>query len=347
MINLATKYSKDILEAYSKGSYIAGHVTDEFDFVGVRSISIYTPKTVELQDYTRSGANRYGDPTELQDDIQELEMKQDKGFAITIDKGNNQDQMMTKNAARMLVLQTKEQVTPYVDKYAFSVFSKGAGTKKGMAAPPEKTDIVGAILDAGTYLDNALVPDDNRVVYLPASSYNKLRQSSEFLNLEGIGTKAVAKGEVGEIASMKVIKVPDSYMPKDVYFLVTHTRSVMQPFKIKDTKLHEDPPGISGALLEGRNYFDAFVLGARANGVYAAVKADKIVAKPTITITSGKATIAGTGTRSFYTLDGSDPRYSKNAQQYAAPVALEPGQVIRAYSDSDDMFCSEVVEAKR
>ena len=35
------------------------------------------------------------------------------------------------------------------------------------------------------------------------------------------------------------------------------------PYKIADAKVHEDPVGVSGALIEGRHYYDAYVLGAK------------------------------------------------------------------------------------
>lgn len=346
MINLASKYGNKIVEVFTKNSYVAGNVSDDYDFAGVRSISIYTPQTVEISDYQREGSSRYGTPVEMQDSVQEIEMTQDKGYAITIDKGNNLDQMMVKNAAKMLNLQVKEQVTPFVDRYAFAQFAKLAGIKKGISTAPTKTDIVEKILEAGAELDERLVPDEGRVVYLPAQHYNKLRLSTEFMNLENVGTKAVARGEVGEVGGMKVIKVPSSYMPEGVYFLVTHTRSVLLPFKIKDTKVHQDPPGISGALLEGRNYFDAFVLGTRADGVYVALDAALVLAAPTVAISGGNATVTGTGDTIHYTLDGSDPRYSRSAKLYTGAVAVAAGQTIKAYAAAAGKYCSAVAEKK-
>ena len=104
-------------EKFTKESYVAGNASTEYDFAGVKSISIYTPQTVDLNDYKREGQNRFGTPGELQDTVQEVELSQDKGFSITIDRGNNEDQMKAKNAAKMLNAQIKEQVVPFMDKY--------------------------------------------------------------------------------------------------------------------------------------------------------------------------------------------------------------------------------------
>ena len=108
---------------------------------------------------------------------------------------------------------------------------------------------------------------------------------------------------------MNVVRVPKSYLPEDVYFLVAHKDAVLMPYKIADAKVHEDPVGVSGALIEGRHYYDAYVLGAKCGGVYALVDEDCRSSAPTIS--QGKITAFG---KVRYTLDGSDPRYSDSAK---------------------------------
>lgn len=345
-INLATKYSDKIAQVYTTGSYIAGKTSSEWDFSGVKSIKIYTPQTVALNDYTRSGANRYGTPVEMQDTIQEMTMSQDKSFALTIDKGNQGEQMLIKNAGKMLKLQINERVVPTVDKYAFSRFIALAGKVAGLSAKPTKNTIVSAIADAGTHMDDNLVPEGSRYLYITSEMYNALRLSDEFLKLELLGTKAVEKGVVGEVMGFKVVKVPKGYLPDDAYFLAIHKNSVLVPYKIRDAKVHEDPPGISGALLEGRNNYDAFIIGTRAQGVYAAVLGSNVTADPTITISSNSATIASTtsGAVIHYTLDGSDPRFSDTATVYTSTVSVTSGQTVRAYALAEGKFTSAVAE---
>ena len=77
-----------------------------------------------------------------------------------------------------------------------------------------------------------------------------------------------AKGEVGTYDNMTVIKVPKSRMPDGVNFIIAHRNAATAPVKMSETKIHQDPPGISGALLEGREYYDCFVFNAKKNGVY-------------------------------------------------------------------------------
>lgn len=78
---------------------------------------------------------------------------------------------------------------------------------------------------------------------------------------------------------MNVVRVPKSYLPEGVYFLVAHKDAVLMPYKIADAKVHEDPVGVSGALIEGRHYYDAYVLGAKCGGVYALVATGLVSAK--------------------------------------------------------------------
>ena len=126
-INLATKYSDEIASTFSRGSFVKGKTATTFDLTGVKTLKVYTPVTVDEVDYVREGANRYGSPTEMQDTVQELTMTQDKAFTLTIDKGNNLDQNLTKRAADMLRLQLKEKSAPAADKYALARFAIMAG----------------------------------------------------------------------------------------------------------------------------------------------------------------------------------------------------------------------------
>ena len=113
------------------------------------------------------------------------------------------------------------------------------------------------------------------------------------------------------------------------------------PYKIADAKVHEDPVGVSGALIEGRHYYDAYVLGAKCGGVYALVAKGAVSAAPAIAAKK----ITGSGTLR-YTLDGSDPRYSDSAKDYVSNTELtaDTGCKIRAYAVEDGKYPSPVAE---
>ncbi len=342
-VNLATKYSSQIAEVFTAGSFVKGKTSESFDLTGVKTLKVYTPITVPEVDYTREGMSRYGKVTEMQDVVQELKMTQDKAFTLTIDKGNNLDQNMTKKAADMLRLQINEQSTPAADKYALRRFAMMAGRIETTDHAPTKDTIVELISNGAQALDDALVPDGDRYVYVTSEIYKMIRLSPEYTGLEGLGVKSVAKGVAGEIAGLSIVRVPKSYMPEGCYFLITHKNAVLMPYKISDAKVHNDPVGVSGALIEGRHYYDAFVLGAKSNGVYALVESGRKLAAPTIAaVSGGKVTLTTAGSDEIrYTVDGTDPRYSDSAKVYTGSFEGKTSDV-RASATAQNKFSSDV-----
>ena len=50
--------------------------------------------------------------------------------------------------------------------------------------------------------------------------------------------------------------------------MIAHPVATVAPTKLEDYKAHQDPPGISGELVEGRICYDAFVLENKAKAIY-------------------------------------------------------------------------------
>ena len=345
-INYAGAFSPKVAECFVKQSLTDSAAGKDYTFAGTKTVKVYTIDTVPLNDYSRTGTNRYGTPVELGDTVQELIMGDDKSFTMTIDKGNQADQMNVKGAARAMKRQTEQVVVPYIDKYRFDKWIRGAGIVAGLSAAPAKDTVVELIFDAGAEMDNRLVPVAGRTLFIPNSYYKLLALSDQFIGVDKLGERALSKGVVGEIDGMTVKRVPDSYFPEGAYFLVKWKGSTADPVKLQDAKIHKDPPGLSGNLLEGRIYHDSFVLGAKADGIYAAVDAGKVAAAPSISISGGKATIScSTGSAVIrYTTDGSDPRYSAAAQVYTAAADAPSGTVVRAYAAAEGGLPSAVAE---
>ena len=344
-INLADKYSSQIRTAYVKESLVAGHLNDEYDFTGVKTVKIVTPTTVPMNNYKRVGTNRYGNPTEMQDTVQEMTMTQDKSFALTIDKGNNADQMNIKGAGKMLKLQLAERAVPEYDKYCLGVMTEKAGFLVGDTTPLSKSNIVDRISAASARLDDMEVPSDGRTLWITANGHKMLRQSEEFLAVDKLAEQSLAKGVVGTFDNMTVIKVPASRWPENVNFIIAHKKAVTAPVKLSETKIHQDPPGISGHLLEGREYYDCFVIAVKANGIYAEIDTGegKAVqcAAPVISST-GALTCETTGAEIWYTTDGSDPRYSAAAYRGSSAGNIA-GTTVKAYAKKNGMYPSELV----
>lgn len=264
-INLAEKYETQLIQQYNRSSIIQGKVSTQFSFEGVKTIHIYSLITQPLGDYTRSGSARYGTPTELQDDKQELTMTQDKAFTFTIDKGNLKDQMNIKRTGVATRQEIAEQVVPYFDKYAIKTWADGADTLSLSAAPT--TDTVSQMfIDARTnWVNNNIPLDSNNFCYVPTSVYALLLKNPDFIRADSLNKNILLNGEVGKIYGWRITEVPDPYMPTGVSALFTRKEKVLAPVKINELKTHDNPPGISGVLVEGRYYGDAFVLKTLVN----------------------------------------------------------------------------------
>lgn len=266
-INLATKYSDKVADKFYQESLIAGKSSRAYSWDGVKSVLVQTITSVEPGDYSREGTSRYGTPTEVQDTQQVLTLTQDKSVSLTIDKGNNTEQMQIKAAGKVLQVELREQFIPMIDKYAFSEWIKGAGTTSTDGALT-KANIVEKIFAANASFINNSVPFTDSYLYIPSTQYSKVRLSPEFVGVDALAEKVLTKGVVGEIAGFKVVPVPDDYFTVGVNFLVCNANSVLAPVKLEDATIKQDPPGISGHLLEIRKIYDAFVLKAKEKGVY-------------------------------------------------------------------------------
>lgn len=342
-------YTMDIHRDCIKNSLVAPHLTTKYKFEGAKGVIIEEPQTVEMQDYTRTGTHRYGTPTEVQYYAQEMIMGQDKSFSLTIDKGNQKDRSAKAYGAEVMRKQVVERAIPMQDAHSLYVLAHKAGTIVGNATALEKGNVVERIFDAGVALDDAEFPTEDRTLFVSSNVYKLIKLSEEFSKVDKLAEKSLTKGLVGYLDNMKVIKVPKKRWPANVNFILVHKSAGTAPTKIKDAKMYLDAPGISGYLLEGRNYFDCFVIGHRCEGVYAEINTASgkgtIVAAPTIAATTAKLTSTTSGASFKYTLDGSDPRYSKTAIEGAGPATSPAaGTVVKAYAYLASAFDSAVTE---
>lgn len=354
VINYAEKYAGKIAECFTRDSFIKNNTLGTLDFSGGKTVRVTMLNTVPEVDYSRSGLSRYGTPTDVTDTIHEYTMTQDKAFNGIVDKGDASDQAISGKAGAWLRAQMREQCTPAADRYAFSQIAK-FGHCGTVAAALDKTNVLDAVASSGAYMDEHLVPDDGRILYTPPDVYNAILLSDEFIRLDTLGSKSVSRGESGTLFGMKVIKVPSSILPKQVKFIAQLKSAVTMPYKLSETKVHTDPPGISGALIEGRHYYDCFVLGNKADGVYVCTEAANKQANVSATTASGKVTLASAGAFAIhYTVDGGDPRFAREddgrnhgRRVYTAAFDAPPGTLVRAVAyGAEGKFTSDVLTYK-
>ena len=264
--DFAVKYAAQVDERFTLASLTECAVNQEYDFVGVKTVRVYHVATADMNDYASAGLSRYGTPVELQASVQELTVERDRSFTFTIDKRGALDTMGALAAGRALARQIDEKVIPEVDRYRLGVMAASAG-KTETGALTDSTAYP-AFLDATLYLAEKNVPPEQRVAFVSPAFYKAIKLDAGFVRSGDIAQELLVRGQVGMIDGVSVVLTPASYLPDGVQFLVTHPSVTVGAQKLAEYKVHDNPPGLNGWLVEGRVCYDAFVLGSRADGIY-------------------------------------------------------------------------------
>lgn len=265
-INYASKYAQKIDERFSREALTGAAVNNDYDFVGTKTVNVYSVPTAKMNDYTRTGSSRYGTPEELENTVQELTLSKDRSFTFTIDRGNYSDTQMSNAAGAALQRQLREVVIPEIDAYRFAKICEGAGTTaEGEITSDNAYD---AFLDGTTALIDNKVPQAGCAAFVSSTFYKCIKEDSSFIKNGDMSQEMLVKGQVGTIDGIPIIAVPKSYLPEGVNFIITNQSATTAPVKLSEYKIHDNPPGINGWLIEGRVYYDAFVLNNKKPAIY-------------------------------------------------------------------------------
>lgn len=265
-IDYAKKYTNVIDERFAAESKSHLLVNQDFDFVGAKTVKVYEVSTAPMNDYTRSGSNRYGTAEELDATTQEMTMTQDRSFTFSIDKMNEDETMGALEAGKALARQLREIAIPEVDKYRYAKIAINAETKK--TGTLTKENVYDMITTATEELDELLIPEVGRKLVVTPKTYKLMKQSKDIVLDTEIGQEMRIKGVIAIYDNMEVIRIPASYLPAETGFMVTNDKACTAPVKLAEYKIHDNVPGISGKLVEGRIYYDAFVLKNRKKYIY-------------------------------------------------------------------------------
>ena len=271
-INLVTKYQPYVDEIFTKESKKSLLTNQDYDWTGAHTIKVYKITTSEMQDYKRNPVagftgSRYGEIKDLDATTEEMTLKKDRSFTFVIDKLDNEETAGQLAAASALARQQRQVVIPEVDTYTYGVMATGAGTKPAAVTLTDE-NIYTEILKAGTALDNADVPEDNRQLVVTPDIYQLMKRCKDIVMETNIGNDLRIRGVIANLDGANVIKVPAARLPKNFGFMLAHPVATVAPTKLEDYKIHQDPPGISGSLVEGRICYDAFVLENKAKAIY-------------------------------------------------------------------------------
>lgn len=264
-INLASKFESKTSELLKLRRKTKGMVNQDWSWDGVNAINVYTLTDPTMGNYNPNGANRYGDPTEVEDTIQTWTLTRDRSWTKTIDKKNYQDQMMVKKPGKYLAQATKNVLVPEMDTYILqTIATAGAVANRDDIVSDAATDANNAwtnFLAINADITNNEVPTEGRVAGMTPAYYNFLKQGGFVLASEDFA-KSRHSGEYGTVDGVTVEIIPSNRMPSTsgaIDLLITHPMATVAPEKLVDYTLHKNPPGISGDLLEYRHRYDAFV----------------------------------------------------------------------------------------
>lgn len=267
--NLATKYSQNVDERFTRESQISLALNNDYDFKGDKTVVVYSIPVVPMGDYTRSGKDRYGTPTDLSRNKQTLTVTRDRAFTFIIDAGDKIQSEMVSDAGKALSRQLRECVVPEFDTYCFkklATAAQDAGNYDSTALT--KQNAYEYFLKGMEKLGDNNTPDKGRVAYCTYKFANLLKQDSAFMKYSDMSQDMILKGVIGEVDGCKIVKVPSSRLPAGAAFLITHSIAATAPKQLEEYRIHDNPPGISGWLVEGRFIYDCFVLNEKVNAIY-------------------------------------------------------------------------------
>ena len=278
MINLVSKFSPLVDERFEVESKTSLVVNKDYDFIGTHSIKIYTVDTAEMNDYGRNATmgtgenqvlSRYGVIKDLSTQIQEVSMEKDRSFTFVVDKEDQDETLQALNAGSALARQLREVVIPEVDTYTYKKMADNAGhTEYGKTIT--KLNAYTELTDATEYMDEKKVPAEGRVVIATPKFVKFLKQDENAVLDTEIGENMRIKGVIANMDGMFIQKVVSSLLPTGLNFMVAHKIATTQAIKLAEYKVHtgDSVPFVSGALVEGRIYYTAFVRNNKKDAIY-------------------------------------------------------------------------------
>ena len=116
------------------------------------------------------------------------------------------------------------------------------------------------------------IPVEGRVAFVSPEYYKQIKLDKNFTQSGDKAYDIAVNGAVGKVDKTAIIVTPTDYLPTGIHFIITRPMAMTAPIKIADYKTHENPQGINGWLVEGRIYYDAFVLNNKKNAIYVSKK---------------------------------------------------------------------------
>jgi hypothetical protein len=271
-IDLTAKYLRYTDERFTEESRRALVTNDNFSWDGAQSVKIYTISTAPMNDYGREQSeagnwSRYGAVMGLDAVTQTMVLSQDRSFTFALDKLDMDETGEQLAAQSALDRQLREVVFPEVEAYIFGKICACAGHTPD---PTELTpdSIYDEIINGSNALDNASVPDKQRLLIVTPDTMLLMKRCKDLTMNFSIDNEFKQKGLIATLDGLGILRVPKAWLPADYGFMITHSIATVAPVKLNYYGIHRNPPGINGALVEGRIAYDAFVLNNKKSAIY-------------------------------------------------------------------------------
>ena len=259
-------------EVFTQDSKKSLLTNNDFSFDGAEMVKLYKINTAEMNNYGRTGTaegnwSRYGTISNLDATTETATLSRDRSFTFVIDKLDSNQTGGALAGASALARQLREVVIPEVDTYTYAVMCENAGYKPGAIALTSD-NIYDEIIKASAALDDALVPETGRVLTVTPAVYLLMKKCKDITMETEIGNDMRIKGVIANVDGAVTIKMAAARLPENFGFMLSHKCACCAPTQLASYKTHEDPPGISGTLVEGRIVYDAYVFENKAKSIY-------------------------------------------------------------------------------
>lgn len=270
-VNLVTKFQPYVDEMFTTESKKSLLTNNDFNWTGAHTVKVHKVNTVPMNDYDRNGAgenpSRYGALGDVGNTLEEFTLEKDRSFTFVIDKLDKDETDGVLSGASALARQQREVIIPEIDTYVYGKMAAGAGTKK-TTVTLSSDNIYDEIITGNGVLDDAEAPETGRVLVVTPDTYLLMKKSPDIVMETDITAEMRLQGVIAMLDGLTVIKVPKKRLPANFGFMIAHPVATVAPTKLEEYKTHQDPPGISGELVEGRIVYDAFVLDNKKMAIY-------------------------------------------------------------------------------
>ena len=270
-VNLVTKFQPYVDEIFTTESKKSLLTNQDFNWTGAHTVKVHKVNTVAMTDYDRSGSgenvSRYGALGAVGNTLEEFTLTKDRSFTFVIDKLDKDETDGVLSGASALARQQREVIIPEVDTYVYGKMTSGAGTKK-TTVTLSADNIYGEIIEGNSALDDAEIPDAGRILVVTPDTHIKKKKCKDIVMETDVSAEMRLQGVIANLDGLTVIKVPKKRLPTNFGFMIAHPVATVAPTKLEEYKVHQDPPGISGELVEGRIVYDAFVLDNKKMAIY-------------------------------------------------------------------------------